>query len=111
MLVAQARRRLQAIKSTRWEARDVMWAALTCALGVSVAMIGPMALTDTKILSCSGRYVWEAASVVGILWTAGMFRLRPPICRLVAVGGLLIGMAAMSIWVCDWTLRFFNASP
>lgn len=83
---------------------------LVAAVVVQVCLVFYMSARDYLVMGFAGRYAWEAVSAVVLLWTPAVsgFAWRPM--RMAAIGLTLAGLAAFSVWVCQYVLALQAAA-
>jgi hypothetical protein len=87
-----------------WRARRTFWAALGVSLTAFWLLVLAMATHDRDVVLFGGRYLWEAAGAVGLLWTLGLFGLPAGPVRTVILAAALAGLAGLSLVVQAWVL-------
>jgi len=104
-------RRLSDAKRRPWALRDSFFAGLALSVVLAVVLAQYIYVRDTGALFCLGRYTWEAATGVALLWTLCMFNFPWRWVRNVLLTISLAAMAIASIWVCHAVLVFYHLNP
>jgi hypothetical protein len=86
------------------QTRQTFWMALAASLVLFWLLVLTMGTRDWNVVLFGGRYLWEAAGAVGLLWTLGLFGLPAGRVRGGVIAFVLVGMAALSIMVQQWVL-------
>lgn len=90
---------------------STFWTALALSMVAGTCLVLYMCVRDWNVLVFAGRYAWEGASAIALLWTLGMLSVPSRAFRPALITCVLLGMAGMSLWVCDWVLRFYHVAP
>jgi hypothetical protein len=84
--------------------QSVYSAGLAAGIVVQVCLVFYMSARDYLVMGFAGRYVWEAVSAIVLLWTPAVFGFPWRPAHAAATGLTLAGLAALSVWVCQYVL-------
>lgn len=91
--------------------RTAFWWACGVGLLVCILVVLTLVVRDWNDVLYPGRYAWESASVVALLWARGWWAFREGKARAVGLGLTYGGMVFLSVWVGNWVIRFFAQHP
>jgi len=91
--------------------RRAFWGACGVGLFTCILVVLTLVVRDWNDVLYPGRYAWESASVVGLLWARGWFAFREQRVRVVGLGITFAGMVFLSVWVGNWIIQFFAQHP
>jgi hypothetical protein len=91
--------------------RTAFWGACLVGFCVCILVVLTLVVRDWNDVLYPGRYAWESASVVAMMWARGWLAFREGKVRAAGLGLTFAAMVLVALWVGNWVIGFFAQHP